>query len=254
MATSEFDGRVALITGAGAGIGRTIARLLAERGATVVLTDKHAGRLEEATEWVAAAAPPIAPASQLLDIEHRDHFDRVFKEVEASLGAIQIYVWNAALNIQQPIFEHDPELFDRIAYANINNCWYSCQGVAQQMKRAGGGSIVMVGSIAPDLGATEKEPPYGMSKAAVRALMYGIARAGGPDKIRCNEVIMGLVEGTRFTDSRPDRAREESGKTPMGRNAHTEDIAEAVAFLASDRAAFVSGEVLNVTGALFGSM
>ena len=65
---------------------------------------------------------------------------------------------------------------------------------------------------------------------------------------------MGLVEGTRFTDSRPDRAEEESEKTPLGRNANTEDIAEAIAFLASERASFVSGEVLNVTGALFGSM
>ena len=75
------------------------------------------------------------------------------------------------------------------------------------MKRAGGGSIVLVGSIAPDVGATEREAPYGISKAAERALMYGMARAGGPMNIRCNEVIMALVEGTRFTDSRRDLDR-----------------------------------------------
>ena len=254
MAESEFDGRVALITGAGAGIGRTTARRLAEGGATVVLTDKHAGRLEEALEWVREADPAHAPEGHLLDIEKREDFDRVFERVERSLGPLRVYVWNAALNLQQPILDHDPALFDRIAYANVNNCWYSCAAAANRMKAAGGGSIVLVGSIAPETGATEREPPYGMSKAASRALMYGLARAGGPHGVRCNEVVMALVEGTRFTDSRPDRAAEFAAQTPLGRNARTEDIAEAIAFLASERAAFVSGEVMNVTGGLQGRL
>ncbi len=254
MSATEFDGRVALITGAGAGIGRTTARRLAAGGARVVLTDKHAGRLQEAVAWVKESKPPTEPVGHLLDIEKRDDFDRVFGAVEASLGSIRIYIWNAALNIQQPIFEYDPELFDRIAHANINNCWYSCRGVSDQMQRAGGGSIVLVGSIAPDIGATEREAPYGISKAAERALMYGMARAGGPMNIRCNEVIMALVEGTRFSDSRPEKAVEYAAQTPLGRNATTEDIAEAIAFLASDRASFVSGEVMNVTGAYYGGL
>ena len=122
------------------------------------------------------------------------------------------------------------------------------------MKRAGSGSIVLVGSIAPDVGATEREAPYGISKAAERALMYGMARAGGPMNIRCNEVIMALVEGARFTDSRPEKAAEYAAQTPLGRNAKTEDIAEAIAFLKSDRAAFVSGEVMNVTVAYYGGL
>lgn len=254
MAESEFDGRVALITGAGAGIGRTTARRLAAGGAAVVLTDKHAGRLEEAVGWVKESNPEIPPVGHLLDIEHREDFDRVFAEVEEAVGPIRIFVWNAALNIQQPMFEHDMELFDRIINANVNNCFYSCTSVAHQMKRAGGGSIVMVGSIAPDVGATEREPPYGMSKGAERALMFGIARAGAPIGVRCNEVIMALVEGTRFTDTRPEKAADFAKQTPMGRNAKTEDIAEAIAFLASERAAFISGEVMNVTGGLHGKM
>lgn len=251
---SEFEGRVALITGAGAGIGRMTAQRLAAGGATVVLSDKHAGRLEEAVASVKQLSPAVAPVGQLLDIEKRDDFDRVFADVEKSHGPIQVFVWNAALNIQQPILDYDPELFDRIAYANINNCWYACAAVAKQMKKAGGGSIVMVGSIAPELGATEREPPYGIAKAASRGLMYGLARAGGPDNIRCNEVIMGLVEGTRFVDARPDKAKQFARDTPMGRNATTGDIAEAIAFLASDRAAFISGDVMKVTGALLGGL
>ncbi len=72
--------------------------------------------------------------------------------------------------------------------------------------------------------------------------------------IRCNEVIMALVEGARFTDSRPEKAAEYASQTPLGRNAKTEDIAEAISFLASDRASFVSGEVMNVTGAYYGGL
>jgi len=254
LPNDEFAGQVALITGAGAGIGCATAVRLAEGGARVVLTDKHAGRLEEGVAAVAACDPEHEPVSHLLDIEKREDFDRVFDDVEKTLGPLRIFVWNTALNVQQPIFEYDPELFDRIAYANINNCWYACASAGRRMKAAGGGSIVLVGSVAPELGATEREAPYGMAKGASRALMYGLARAGGPDGVRCNEVIMGFVEGTRFADSRPDRVAEFAADTPLGRNATTRDIAEAIAFLSSDRAGFVTGEVMNVTGGLLAGL
>jgi 3-oxoacyl-[acyl-carrier protein] reductase len=250
LESQEFTGRVALVTGAGAGIGRGICRRLAAGGATLVPTDKHEGRLKETVAELADSWPDAVAMAPLLDIEQRDRFDEVFAEVEQRLGAIHIYVWNAALNVPQPIFEHDPALFDRILYANVNNCWYSCSQIVNLMQRHGGGSIIMIGSIAPDVVATVREPPYAMSKAACRALMLGIAKAGGPLNVRCNEIVTGLVTETRFTDSRPERAAEVAAEVPLGRNAKVTDIAEAVAFLASDRAAFISGEILNVSGGL----
>jgi len=250
----EFAGRVALITGAGAGIGLATAKRLAAGGATVVLTDKHAGRLETGVAEVNSTRPAHRAVGYLLDIEYREQFDSVFSQVAENVGPIQVFVWNAALNVPMPIMEYDADLFDRITTANVNNCWYSCRAVAEQMAGAGGGSIVLVGSIAPDIGAAVREAPYAMSKAACRALMLGLARAGGPDNVRCNEVVMAYVEGTRFADKRPDTAKEFASITPLGRNAHVDDIAEAIAYLASERSAFVSGEVLNATGAYFGTL
>ncbi len=250
----EFDGEIALITGAGAGIGLATAKRLAAAGAAVVLTDKHEGRLEAGVSAVNSDNPPHRAHGHLLDIEKRADFDAVFAEVAEQLGPVGIYVWNASLNVPMPILDYDAELFDRITTANVTNCWYSCAAIARQMKSVGGGSIVLVGSIAPNIGAAEREAPYAMSKAAGRALMLGLARAVGPLGIRCNEVVMAYVEGTRFADSRPDTARQFASLTPLGRNANVADIAEAIAYLASDRAAFVSGEVLNVTGAYFGTL
>ncbi|HWL42978.1 MAG TPA: SDR family oxidoreductase [Ilumatobacter sp.] len=239
---------VAVLTGAGAGIGRAAALRLAADGMTVVVTDRHAGRMSAVVDEIVQAGG--VARGYVLDIERREHFTDVFAAVERELGPIGVYVWNAALNVQQPLLSYDPELFDRLVYANLNNCWFSSTLAARQMERAGGGSIVMVGSVAPDTGATAVEAPYGMSKAGVRALVLALAKVGAPLGIRCNEVIMGLVTGTRFVDTQPEKAAAFLPQVPRGVHTDTAEIAEVIAFLAGDRASAVTGEVLNASAGM----
>jgi NAD(P)-dependent dehydrogenase (short-subunit alcohol dehydrogenase family) len=116
-----------------------------------------------------------------------------------------------------------------------------------QMRDAGGGVIVAISSVAPDNGGKGLESPYTVSKGGLNALMRSCAHEGGPYGIRCNIVTMGFVRGTRFADVlHPEMVAAEAALNPLGELPHADDIAEAVAFLASDRARYITGETLNV--------
>src|SRR6516164_7228959 len=221
MVEDEFRGRVALVTGsAGQGIGRAIATRLCAGGAHTVVTDVHPARVERVTEELAAAA---------------------------ELGPIQILVHNAAYNVMGPIFTYRPEDWTRVMDTNLHGPWYLTKVAMLQMRDAGGGVIVSISSVAPENGGNGLESPYTVSKAGLNALARSCAHEGGPHGIRSNIVTMGFVRGTRFSDVlHPDMLAEESSANPLGELPHADDIAEAVAFLASDRARHITGETLNV--------
>ncbi len=244
----EFAGRIALVTGAaGEGIGRAIARRLARGGATVIVTDVHERRTAEVTAAIAHETGATVHGF-LLDIGDRDQAARVMAQVEDEVGPVTILVNNAALNVQGDIFEYDPDVFEKVVAADITGCWYLSALAGQQMKRAGGGAIVNIGSIAADRGSAAYEPAYAMSKGAMHSLTQGLAKAGGPFNIRANEVTMGVVAGTRFMSQRPEILEEFLPQVPLGRHAVPEDIAEAVAYLASERSSFITGDILNASG------
>lgn len=251
---AEFGGRVALITGsAGQGIGRAIAARLVAGGANTVVTDVNARRVKEVTEDLQESAPAgVRVIGKVLDVSSYEQIDAVTSAVADELGPIVLLVNNAAVNIMAPIWEYSPADWGRVMDTNINGPWYLSKTVMTQMRTAGAGSIVNISTVAPDCGGLGIEGPYAVSKGGLNTLTRSCAHEGGPYGIRVNTVTMGMVRGTRFADVlHPELVDEAVTTCPLGDVPHATDIAEAAAFLLSDRARFITGETLNVAGGGF---
>jgi len=243
-----MEGRIALVTGAaGDGIGRGIATRLAHDGATVVVTDSHAGRAQEVAGKLAAEYDGRAVA-RTLDAGNRDQIVEVTDWVREALGPISILVNNAAYNVLGSIFDYEPAVWDRVMDVNLNGPWMLSRQVMRQMRDAGlPGAILNVSTYAPDIGGDGIESPYAVSKGGLNVLTRSCAHEGGPHGIRVNTLSMGMVTGTRFTDAlHPDMQSTERAKSPLDRLPNVDDVVEAAAFLLSDRAARITGETLNV--------
>lgn len=241
-------GRIALVTGAaGEGIGQAIARRLAADGATVVVTDSHAGRVERVAADIGASHGGCA-LGMVLDAGDREGIVAVTDRVLEEFGPITVLVNNAAYNVLGSIFDYDPEVWDRVLAVNLSGPWMLSRQVMRQMRDAGlPGSILNVSTYAPDIGGNGIEGPYAISKGGLNVLTRSCAHEGGPHGIRVNTLSMGMVTGTRFTDAlHPDMQSAEVAKSPLGRLPAVGDVVEAAAFLLSDRAANITGETLNV--------
>ena len=252
MAGTEFGGRIALITAAaGRGIGKATARRLAAGGARVVVTDIHERRTHEVTEEIAAEYPETTVLGYPMDAGDRDQIDHVVAEVTKEQGPIQILVNNAAINVIGSIFEYDPKHWDWCVRVNLSGPWYLCRRIMPLMRDAGGGVIVNVGTYAPDVGGGGIEAPYAITKGGLNALTRACAVEGGPHGIRSVCVSMGIVEGTKFADDHPELFDTPDAKPPLGSYPDSSEIAESIAFLASDRARHITGEILNVAGGAY---
>jgi len=245
----EFAGRVALVTGAaGRGVGQATARRLAAGGADVVVSDVHPRRTAEVAEAIAAGYPDVRVIGLAMDAGDRDQIDDVVRRATATLGPIRILVNNAAVNVVGSIFDYEPADWDWVMRVNLSGPWYLCRAVMPLMRDAGGGVIVNVGSYAPDVGGNGIEAPYAVSKGGLNVLTRSCAHEGGPHGIRSVCVCMGMVRGTKFIDDHPELLERPDALGPLGSLPTADEIAEAIAFLASDRASHITGEIVNVAG------
>lgn len=246
---SRFDlsGKVALVTGSSMGLGEATVRVLAEHGATVIVSS----RKQDACDSVAAdlRTAGLSAHARACHIGRMEDIDALWQWVDAHHGRIDILVNNAVLSPWRSIEDTDPAIFAKAVEVDLRGYWYMSVEAARRMKTAGGGSIVNIASVAalhPDrmlgLYSTLKTSLIGMSRA--------FALEFGAQGIRVNTVLPGLFE-TRLAEAYDDEARQRiCAKAALGRLGDPEEIGYAVLYLASSAGSYVTGASLVVDGGL----
>lgn len=250
--STEFRGAVALVTGAaGMGIGQATARRLAAGGASVVVADIHARRTREVTQAIARDYPTSHIYGYPMDAGDRAQIDAVVEKVLADIGQIDILVNNAAVNILGPVFDYEPADWDRVMSVNLSGPWYLARRVLPHMRDRNTGVVINVTSYAGDVGGLGIETPYAVSKGALNAMTRALAHEAGPFGIRVNSVSPGVTYGTKFILDHPEMGSRPEAVGPLGSLPHKEELAEVIAFMASPRAAHITGEIINVSGGAY---
>jgi NAD(P)-dependent dehydrogenase (short-subunit alcohol dehydrogenase family) len=251
--SGRAGGKVALVTGAGTGIGRAVCVRLAEEGADVVVTSQTARNVEE-TCRLAEEASGRAPLGIPLDIGERALVDDVVGQVVERFGRIDILSNNAGIELAHgpPLTETTDAEWERIFRVNVTGMFYACRAAIPHMPD--GSSIVNMASINSFI-AWENDAPYTATKGAVLQLTRALALELAPRAIRVNAVCPGVIDTpltTSFLDlaSDPEALRAEyAAASPLGRMGTPEEVANCVLFLASDESSFVTGSALVVDGA-----
>jgi len=247
----RLDDKTVLITGSGTGIGEATALRCAEAGATVVSTDVDADASEETAASIREDGGEAT--SYELDVTDSDRFHEVVDEVAAERG-LDALVNNAGIgHPPSSVEDTDASVRDYVVDVNINGTWNGCHAALPVMKEQGSGSIINMASVGGMLGFPYQSV-YALTKAAVINFTRAVAAEAGPSGVRANAVCPGFVD-TQLTEAffagreDPEAAREEMiEEYPLRRLGEPEEIADCVAFLASDAASFVTGHALTADG------
>ena len=242
----RFDGKVALVTGGGTGIGRATSLMLAAEGAAVAVNYSRSRDDAERTVADAQAHGVRAMACQA-DVTDEPAVNRMVDSVVDELGGLDFLINSAGTTRPVPLADVDaitPEDFQRIYAVNVYGVFWCCRAAIRHMRSAGGGHIVTVSSLAGFTGQGSSLV-YGSSKAAAIALTRGLAASHAPD-IQVNAVAPGLVETRWIKDFSPETIQAIAGQIPMGRVAQPQDVADAIFGLLVS--SYITGEVVLVSG------
>jgi 3-oxoacyl-[acyl-carrier protein] reductase len=244
----DLTERVALVTGAGRGIGRAIALALASAGATVVVNYHKNSSAAEATVAAVAASGATAQAIQA-DVSLAEDVDRMFKAILNSHGRLDILVNNAGITRDTLLLRMKEEDFDAVIQTNLRSVYLCAKAALRPMMKQRAGRIININSVV-GLTGNAGQANYAAAKAGIIGFTKSAAREMASRKITVNAVAPGFIE-TELTDVLEDEARTAVLESiPLGRLGQPQDVAGLVCFLASDAAAYITGQTFSVDGGM----
>jgi 3-oxoacyl-[acyl-carrier protein] reductase len=243
----SLSGRVALVTGASQGIGRTSALRLAKDGASVAVAARNQEKLNELVQEITGAGGTAAAFA--LDVADEEQVKATTKAIIAQFGKVDILVNNAGITRDQLVMRMKRADWDAVLQTNLTSAYLCIQAVISSMLKQRWGRIINITSVFGQMGQAG-QANYSASKAGLIGLTMAIAREVGSRSITCNAIAPGFIE-TAMTAVLSDEFKQTAVKQiPLGRVGSPDDVASAVAFLASDEASYITGHVLNVNGGM----
>ncbi len=245
----DLEGRVALVTGASAGLGAQMARALAGAGAHVVVTARRKERLDALVDEIEAGGGRALARS--CDVGDEAQVDALAEAVRAHFGQVDVLVNNAGITVIGPAEDEPTDVWRSVMRTNLDGVFFCARRFGREMLERGRGSIVNVASILGLVGTGQiPQASYSASKGAVVNLTRELAAQWARRGVRVNAIAPGWFEsemtGDMFGDERSHKWM--NGRTPMGRSGHAGELDGALLYLASDASSFVTGQVLAVDG------